>query len=197
MNDPVALVREKLVKAEAKVLRAEKAVESARTELADLQTTLRVMEGLLGESAGSAANPATPSGVPARQSMILSLLGIGPEKAQPPAELFDDYKAFANEEITLETFRTTIWRMADKVFDTPKGKMAVKRSDDGYWKELVRVINVPNPQAPPIPPLPPAPAPAATSDWGYQPEDDDPFGIGVQPSPRVSFADDLDDDVAF
>lgn len=195
MNDAVALLREKMIKAEAKLARAEKSLESARTELSDLQTALRVMEGLLGES-GAPASMLT--GVPVRQTHILTLLGVGLENAKPPAELFEDYNLIAHEEISLETFRTTIWRMADKTFDVPSGKLVVRRNDNGYWKEAVRVGNVPNPPAPPIPPPPPIPkAPPIISTWEPDSDDDEPDWGRPSGRSSSSFSDDLDDDIAF
>lgn len=195
MNDAVNLLREKMIKAESKLARAEKSLESARTELTDLQTALRVMEGLLGESG---APTSMQTGVPVRQTHILTILGVGLENAKPPVDLFEDYNLVAREEINLETFRTTIWRMADKTFDTPSGQLAVRRNDNGYWKEVVRVSNVPNPPTPPIPPPPPIPpAPRITSTWEPDSDDDEPDWGKPSGRSSSSFTDDLDADIAF
>jgi len=193
MNDPVALLRERVAKAEAKLARAEKSVESARTELTEYQTALRVMEGLMGESTSSVAPAASSTAL--RQSHILGLLSERPTGAKSPADLFSEYELVGSETISLDTFRTTIWRMADNAtpLDTQDGKYVVKRGGNGYWKEKVRVIDVPNPDAPP----PPAPAPrAVVSSW----EDDDDFD-SLSSARAVSgggFADDPDDsDIPF
>lgn len=194
MNDPVALLRERVAKAEAKLIRAEKSVESARTELTEFQTALRVMEGLIGESASVSA-PSTSTAP--RQSHILSLLSDQPSRAKPPADLFESYAFLGAEEITLDTFRTTIWRMKNKTFDTPNGTVTVRGSDDGYWKERSRAAEDQPAQVPP-----PAP-PSTSSSWGDPDEratDDDDFsdwGSAPSSNPPGGFADDLDDDIEF
>ena len=138
MSDPLAILRERTAKADAKVLKFEKSLESAREELRDLSIALRVMSDIAGESAPTASTPAGSVAVAKRQSNIVALLGVGAENARPPAEIFKGYGLLEDEDISIDTFRTTIWRMADKPFVTDEGTFVVRRDDSGYWKELVQ-----------------------------------------------------------
>ena len=132
MSDPLDLLRDRIAKAEAKLQRHEKAVESTRSEVADLHTTLRVMCSLTeGESTAPLAPQASLS---ARHSLILGLLREGQEGALPPVTIFELYKAIADD-INPDTFRTTIWRMKDKFFTTDGWLVEVKSEDGKYWKE--------------------------------------------------------------
>lgn len=134
MNETLAILRERLAKAESRVLRTEKALETARAELSDLQTALRVMEGITGEAAtgSSASSSVTMSD---RQSTIVQLLDVGQENGSPPADLFKAYTERSGEEISIDTFRTTIWRMKGAFFKV-EGRTFLVHGDNGvYWKE--------------------------------------------------------------
>ena len=173
MEDAVALLRDKLAKAEAKVQRHEKSLESARTELSDLQIALRVFENLTGESS-SGTQPGPSAAVAERQAEILRLLSVGRKQAHAPAELFASYELVGKESITIDTFRTTIWRMKDREF----GDWLV-RSDDGlYWKESgdVAVLGSAR-QAPQPPPQNPGWEAPEVQQGGCadDPDDDIPF----------------------
>lgn len=131
MEEAVSLLRDRAAKAAIKVQRAEKALDSARTELSDLQTALRVLENLTGGSGNVGPHVGPSAAVAERQTEILRLLGVGSKQATAPADLFASYDAVTSEKITIDTFRTTVWRMKDKEFDE-----WVVRSDSGlYWKE--------------------------------------------------------------
>lgn len=193
MQEAVTLLRDKAAKAELKVQRAEKALESARTELSDLQTALRVLETLSGESGGPSPSSGPSAPVAERQSEILKLLGVGQKQGHSPAELFTSYESVAKEGITIETFRTTVWRMKDREF----GDFVVRGDDGVYWKEWL--VEPAKPAPPPIPPaplpVPPRPAPPPPP----LPNDDAWHAAGVHnvPPSGGGFADDLDGDIPF
>lgn len=132
MDETVSLLRDRIAKAETKLSRAEKALETARSELSDLQTTLRVLQDLTSEPNAGAPQSGT-SVVAERQSIIMSMLGVGVEQAKAPSDLFDFFELLSSEKITIDTFRTTVWRMRNNEVDG-----WTVRSDGGvYWKERV------------------------------------------------------------
>lgn len=132
MSDAVSLLRERVEKAEAKVHRAEKSLESARAELADFKTALRVMEDLTGESVPSLAASGGAIEVSTRQARILALLT---HMGQAPADLFAAYKDACGEDINIDTFRTSIWRMKGRAFAESGVTVWVKGDSGLYWKE--------------------------------------------------------------
>ncbi len=134
MEDAIALIRDRLVRAEVKAARAEKAWETAKNEVADLQTALRVMTELSGESPSS-ASAASSANVAERQLLIVRILRVGEGNATSPADIFDTYKFIATEEISIDTFRTTIWRMKDNSFSDGLDLWLVKGDNGRYWKE--------------------------------------------------------------
>jgi hypothetical protein len=133
MTDPLALIRDRLAKTEARIVRHERALESAKSAASDLRTALRVMEDITGESSpsGDAGSPV----VGTRQHEILGYLQEGEAAALAPATLFESYKLMASEDITLDTFRTTIWRMKDKQFFADGFGWTVRGHEGRYWKE--------------------------------------------------------------
>ncbi len=130
MKEHLTLLRERLAKAEAREARAKKTLETAKIETSDLQTALRVMSELAGESSPS---PLTSGGD--RQKAILRLLPIGEASPKSPAELFEAYSLIADEVINIDTFRTTVWRMRDKAYHDEWGVWLVKGDTGNYWKE--------------------------------------------------------------
>jgi hypothetical protein len=134
VEDALNLIRDKLAKAEVKASRAEKAWESARNEVADLQTALRVMSELTGESLAPTTATASAN-VAERQLLIVRLLRAGEANAAAPAEVFDMYKLIAGEDISIDTFRTTIWRMKDIAFNDGPDLWLIKGDNGRYWKE--------------------------------------------------------------
>ena len=134
MLDPLSIARDRLAKAESRVQRLEKQLEGARAERDDLQTTVRVMAEITGETA--ADGPVAE--IQGRQKDILRLLPDEPAKGAAPAALYDMYKLICDEDITLDTFRTTTWRMKGNVFVLPHhGRYLVKANDGKYWKEAI------------------------------------------------------------
>jgi len=134
MTDTTSILKERLVKAEAKVSRYEKTLETAKNDLNDIRTTLKVLGQIEGESSSESV-PSKPTPVGGRQLDILSILSDGSQNSQQPVDLYETYKLIGRDEINIDTFRTTVWRMKDKSF-VMAGEEWVVCSDNGrYWKE--------------------------------------------------------------
>lgn len=131
MTDHISMLKGKIERAEAKVQRYQKSLETAENELSDLQTALRVLEGLSNASESNASGTSTTMG---RQLNIVRLLGVGQRNGQSPADLYAAYCRAAAEDITIDTFRTTIWRMKGKVFEIDDTPWEVHAGDGAYWK---------------------------------------------------------------
>lgn len=138
VSDAISLIRDRLTKAEAKVSKHEKALESARSEVTDLQTALRVMADITGESVSAGKGGSASIG--ARQMTILQSLGTGMERSKPPADIFVEYKMSDGDDISADTFRTTIWRMKNKTFAVNDEAFVVRAQEGMYWKDLVRLF---------------------------------------------------------
>ena len=133
MEDAISALQDRLAKAQARLVRAQKALDSSLSEVTDLETAIRVLASINGES----PNATTSSAVTNRQVVIIGLLGVGRNKASPPAELFEQYRSQTGEDITIDTFRTTIWRMKDRTHTDQNGNWAVNAVDGAYWKTPV------------------------------------------------------------
>lgn len=132
--DVMALVKERRAKAEGKVARAEKALESAKKELAELLAAERVV----GEITGESPEPRTSEGfVSAREIAIAKLIPSDPENAIAPAELYPKYIDASGEEINLDAFRTAIWRLKGKKVQGEEYAWIVKADNGRYWRERV------------------------------------------------------------
>lgn len=182
-------------KARSKVERCEKALEAARLELSEFETALRVVRNMSGESPGVGV----PASVSTRQRDILSVLYEGRENSQAPAQAFEGYKLIGDVGISLDTFRTTLWRMADNEFVVNGDQYRVFREDSRYWKQKQ---------------LSPPSASEGSAEFGRVAELDGPQkteqrpfrngeNVGSSPTPPSpvqtggGFADDLDDDIPF
>ena len=198
MTTLITEIEGRLSKARTKVERCEKALDSARSELSDLETTHRVIKSMSGES-GAAKSLSSPPSVSTRQADILLLLPEGREKSQPPAYIFEGYKLIGDADISLDTFRTTIWRMADGTFPVGDDDYRVFRDGGRYWKEKQ---------------LSPPSASEGSEEFGRvaelegrQKTEQHPFrngeNVGSSPTPPSpvqtggGFADDPDDDIPF
>ncbi|WP_152567614.1 hypothetical protein [Sphingopyxis sp. LC363] len=132
MSDHVKLISDRIAKAEAKVARYKKSLETAELELSELQIALRVLSGLSGEVESNAGGTGTTLG---RQRDIVRLMGVGRENAQPPAEIYAAYLKASDEKISIDTFRTTIWRMKGKSFVVDVTPYTVFNDEGVYWIE--------------------------------------------------------------
>lgn len=135
MKEAIQALRERIEKAEAKAARAEKALESARVELGDLQTALRVLEDISGVSSSASTAASQNDTVSKRQAAILLVMGFGPKEGRSPAELHSAYTAASQDDISMDTFRTTVWRMKDKLFEANGENVTVRGESGSYWKE--------------------------------------------------------------
>ena len=135
MTDHMAILKERIERAETKVQRLQKSLEASESELSDLMTALRVIEGI---NSAPDANASATTSTMARQLEIVKLLGVGRERGSAPADLYAAFIRAGTEDITIDTFRTTIWRMKDKSFDLEDGAVVAVHGDAGvYWKELL------------------------------------------------------------
>lgn len=132
--DVMAALRERRAKAESKVARAEKALETARKELADVVAAERVVADITGESSATAANEGSVS---PRDVVIAKMLPAEPEHAIGPAELHSKYQGNTGDEISLEAFRTALWRMLKKVIRGDEMTWIVKAENGKYWREPI------------------------------------------------------------
>lgn len=132
MTDHVKMLGDRIAKAEAKVIRYRKSLEAAEIELSELQIALRVLGGLSTDSDSNAPGTGSTLG---RQREIVRLMGVGRENAQPPAEIYAEYLRASSEQISIDTFRTTIWRMKGKNFAVDLTSFKVCNEDGVYWAE--------------------------------------------------------------
>jgi len=134
MTDSLAILKEHVHKAEAKVSRYSKSLEAAKKELADLQTTLRVMAEISGEpkSVGHVAASVNPS---SRQQEIADILGVGRQNGKSPQNLFDIFTRASNDDVNIDTFRTTIWRMKGRTYKCDGQDFLVMSVNGEYWKQ--------------------------------------------------------------
>lgn len=198
MVDPLKVIEERIQRLRAKVEKHEKALESARCELSDMETALRVLSGVMGESTPN-TGMATYASVANRQRDILAFLSEGAENSQAPVGIFNAYKVSAVGDINIDTFRTTIWRMRDKWFDLGGVQWCVRSANGAYWKEKNNET-------------PGAATPGVSKEFGREAESEDssvaqhraanPESVGSNPTASVpqfksAFDADLDDDVPF
>lgn len=141
MNDAVSLLRDRLAKAELKVQRAEKALESARCELVDFQTTLRVMASLMGESGQQPQPPANVTVPSERQAMIATLLSVGRNSAKAPVDIYPIYQQKSGENLTIDSFRTSIWRMTGRPYGVDSRIYVIHREGGAYWLEPAPLVS--------------------------------------------------------
>jgi hypothetical protein len=134
MEDTLAALKERIGKAETRVQRYEKSLETARSELADLHTAFRVISDIAGIAEANPA-PSPAANISNRQSIIVGLLKDGRARAAAPVDLYNGYSQFSDENISIDTFRTTIWRMKDKNFKVDGITYVVRSEDGAYWRE--------------------------------------------------------------
>ena len=133
MTDHIETLKERLKKAEAKASRARKSLESAEKEASDLATALRVMQGITSENNKSGGSD-SPAPTADRQLKIAEIVPIGAEHAISPVDIFPSYKASTGDDINIDTFRTTIWRMKGKVYEVGGMTYTIHGERHGYWK---------------------------------------------------------------
>lgn len=137
MDNIIQQVKERYAKALAKVERAEKALDSARSELLDIEAAIRVIDSLSGVEVGNKRN----DGVPERQFNIVRMLREGRENGEEPKVLHGRFSLFYDGDLGLDTFRTTIWRMKDKAFVLDNDGWLVRNDEGRYWKEVMSDVH--------------------------------------------------------
>lgn len=134
MVDVMAAIRERKEKALSKLARARKSLSSAEKELDDVLAAERVMAEITGES--PAAKPAE-GGVSERDIAIAKLLPTDKDLSKSPAELHPIYVKESGDPISLETFRTAIWRLLKKVIAGTEKSWIVRSEGGKYWREAI------------------------------------------------------------
>lgn len=100
----------------------------AEKEKSDLETALRVLSDVTGESVArpAAEKPAKSRPASEKKKMMFDALGVGRDEGLQPAEVHKALTDQGAEDISIQVVRTTLWRAAQK------GELS---SDDGrYWK---------------------------------------------------------------
>ena len=134
MDETISLLRDRLARSRVKVEKLEKALELAKTEIADTETTIRVLGGIASEPTGS-SSATTHSSVSARQREILSILPTSADSALSPMVLFESFGGKTGG-INVDTFRTTLWRMKDTEFRHGDAAGTVRATEGRYWLQL-------------------------------------------------------------
>ncbi|MCW6531692.1 hypothetical protein NED98_15700 [Sphingomonas sp. MMSM20] len=128
----MATLRERRAKAEAKVLRAAKALESAKKELEDVLAAERVMAEITGESIDQKGGASSTSD---RDVEIVKLLNRNQNGAKSPVELYPEYTEATGDSINLDAFRTALWRLQKKTIADDGKDWAVRSEGGRYWRE--------------------------------------------------------------
>lgn len=129
----MAALKDRRAKAESKVARTVKVLESARKELADLIAAERVMAEITGESVEPKA---TGMLVSDRDHEIAKLLKVDHLEASSAVDLHPVYVRATGDNINLDAFRTALWRLQKKVVRDAEGCWAVRSEGGRYWREL-------------------------------------------------------------
>lgn len=132
MIDVMAALKDRRAKAEAKVVRAAKALEGAKKELIDVIAAERVVADITGESVDQKSSTAPIS---ERDKKIARILNTSKEGALSPAELYPTYTQSTGDNINLDAFRTALWRLQKKVIRGPEKNWNVKSENGRYWRE--------------------------------------------------------------
>lgn len=131
-DNPITLLKERLAKAEAKKARHKKLLEAAEAEVSDVQTALRVFNEVMNPGADTKSTDSNST--TERQLNIAMMLGDGKEHAKAPVALYPSYTALFGDDINIDTFRTTIWRMKDRKYDLGNGVWVIEGDNGLYWK---------------------------------------------------------------
>lgn len=132
MDNIIEQLRDRAARVAAKVEKAKKALEAAVSELADVEAAIRVIEDMQGGGGRVGVSDV----VAERQANILKIMDSVRASASEPKELFSRYVTQFGDDITLDTFRTTLWRMKGKgPFHEGGEQWSVENQAGRYWKE--------------------------------------------------------------
>ncbi len=149
MTDVINQVHERHAKAKARVERAEKALDSARSELFDIEAALRVLAGIAGGNTANLAKNAPSEAVSVRQANILEILPIQSTEGVEPKALYGKYDfRFPDDNVGLDVFRTTLWRMKERggIFENGFQFWTVMSEQGRYWKQCHEQVVTPDEQ---------------------------------------------------
>lgn len=132
MNNVMSVLKDRRAKAEAKVTRATKALESAKKDLADVLAAERVMAEITGESVDQKSGPSLNT---QRDRDIAKLLGTSENDALSPVLLYPIYQEATGDQINLEAFRTAVWRLKNKTVEGEQKSWTVRAENGRYWRE--------------------------------------------------------------
>lgn len=132
--DVMAALKERKEKALSKVSRAEKALDSAQKELADVLAAERIMSELTGESPEPKSSDSAAS---ERDRQITKLLPTSEADSISPANLHSIYTTTYADPISLEAFRTAVWRLLKKTINGEEKVWTVHSNNGRYWREAV------------------------------------------------------------
>lgn len=130
--DVMATLKDRRAKAENKVVRVAKALETAKKELTDLIAAERVVAEITGESPDLKAAGAPLSD---RDHEIAKLLGPEQSAAISPADLYPIYLRSTGDNINLDAFRTALWRLQKKHVREGGALWAIRSDGGRYWRE--------------------------------------------------------------
>lgn len=132
MLNVMQALKDRRLKAESKVTRVSKALESAQKELSDIIAAERVMADITGESVDQ--KPAGTA-LSERDIDIARLLGVGEPEAKSPIELYPLYTEAHGDSLNLEAFRTALWRLQKKAIQGTEKTWGVRSEGGKYWRE--------------------------------------------------------------
>jgi len=140
MDMVIRQLQDRLSRARARAEKAEKLLETAKSEVSDLQAAIRVLTSLEAGEADSKGDPrrvVATDAVAARQTNILQILPLGEENGKEPKVLHEFYQLqFPDDDLGLDVLRTTLWRMKIRrqEFKSPSGLWRVCSANGRYWK---------------------------------------------------------------
>lgn len=134
MDDVISALRDRRAKAEAKIARANKALEIAKKELLDLEAAERVIASITGESISP---PATGGSVSERDRAMAKLLPVSADSALSPVDLHQIYLEETGDDLNLDAFRTALWRLSKKAIRGESKNWEVRSKGGRYWREAV------------------------------------------------------------
>ena len=124
------MIRSRLSDVEARIERLRAEFEKAEAEKRDLQTTLRVLDGVgIGDHADAEIVRAKPTQTrPAgeKKKLMLDILDVGSAQGKGPAEVYQELVNSGIDDINIGTVRTTLWRAAKS--------SEIESGNGAYWK---------------------------------------------------------------
>lgn len=128
-TDPAfaSAIREKFLKSEQRVRRAESALEKAKQEHEELAVTVRTLirHGLIADEGTAGRHAPEAADMNEAQSVVLSFVPKGEANAASPKEIISELHNAGREDLSGDYIRTTLWRFAKRG--------ALKSVNGLYW----------------------------------------------------------------